>query len=771
MTYHQPVDTLKDRTFLGLIIAQFLAGFNDQAIHAAAMFFAIHQGILDEAQAISLMPILFYLPWAIFCTISGYLADRYSKRHALVIWKVAEVVIAVIALGGFFIGAVWHHPLGAWIVMSTVFLMGTHAAFFAPAKYGAMPEILQPHVLSKGNGILESTTFLAAILGTVTGGLLSKAFRGQEYYIGVVLLILALIGAGASLMIRYLPAANPQRLFPTSLGNFYFPRNLIKVFQPLWANLKVLFRSRPLALAVLGIAFFIFMVAFMRSTMYMHGQTRNPIWDEFKTSLVVATVALGVGLGSPLAGYLSGGKVELGLVPLGCLGMILGTLFAAFAINSTTFLVAGLIVIGFFSGFYMVPLYTLLQHRAPKTSKGDLVATSNFINVLGAIAASLLFFIMVQAGRFFGVTPEVDQIDRFAVGPLQEDIKKNKKDGFPEEITVLTKDGKKTFKTEKLKETDRLPESPEPEQFEDDWSYVEALFAFGEELERHKSIIEFPEHAFQVLGGLKKGDEVVVSYYKQRGIDHYRIRQADKPLQPAYDNEALPRYLFFGAALMTLGILFLLVRKLPDFFVRTLFWFRSLGRYRLKVVGMHNLPTNGPVILATNCNHFDSSLQVLAATDRHTHFILVEDPSRIEAAPWLRYLAGKAGFTMVPAGQNTDMWDIALMRANQALKQQDLLAVTVDGLEPAGEVDRFLDRLPRATTPIVPVYCGPIVVEGQPVDSSRIRVVFGHPVPATASGAGIRQSIRLLGDWIRQVEADGTLPLTHMIPGKSEVHH
>src|SRR5262245_5781445 len=186
----QPSDSLRNRTFIGLIVAQFLAGFNDQAIHASAMFYAIHQGILTEAQAISLMPILFYAPWAIFCTLAGYLADRFSKRQALVIWKVAEIAIALVALAGFYLASVYHQPIGAWIVMSTVFLMGTHAAFFAPAKYGAMPEILQPHVLSRGNGILESTTFLAAILGTVAGGLLFFEFKRQqqEQMIGFVLL-------------------------------------------------------------------------------------------------------------------------------------------------------------------------------------------------------------------------------------------------------------------------------------------------------------------------------------------------------------------------------------------------------------------------------------------------------------------------------------------------------------------------------------------------------------------------------------------------------
>src|SRR5262245_12847616 len=99
----QASDTLKSRTFIGLILSQFLAAFNDQAIHASAMFYAIRKESLTEAQAISLMPILFFAPWAIFCTLAGYLADRYSKRSSLVFWKVAEVGITLVALAGFWL--------------------------------------------------------------------------------------------------------------------------------------------------------------------------------------------------------------------------------------------------------------------------------------------------------------------------------------------------------------------------------------------------------------------------------------------------------------------------------------------------------------------------------------------------------------------------------------------------------------------------------------------------------------------------------------------
>src|SRR5262249_21980930 len=283
--------------------------------------------------------------------------------------------------------------------LSTVFLMGMHSAFFVPAKYGVMPEILQPHLLSKGNGLLESLSFLAVILGTVSGGVLTYWFRDREWVIGLILLALAVIGAVASLPLQKIAAATPRCPCPPFL------------YQPLWQNLRSMVRSRPLAFAVVGIAFFTFIVAFMRATVYMHGESQIPRWTEFKTSVIVGVVALGIGLGSPLAGFFSGGKVELGLVPVGALGMILATVAAAFALQSLPALLICIVFIGFFTGFYIVPLFTLLQHRAPKTSKGDSIATSNFINVTGAILASVLFGILVFVGEAVGLAPRINQTD------------------------------------------------------------------------------------------------------------------------------------------------------------------------------------------------------------------------------------------------------------------------------------------------------------------------------------------------------------------------
>lgn len=708
----QPVDKLTNRTFTGLILAQFLAGFNDQAIHAAAMFYAINRAILTEAQAISLMPILFYAPWAIFCTLAGYYADRYSKTYALVIWKWAEVGIALVILAGFFLGTNLGNPLGAWIVLGCVFLMGTHAAFFAPAKYGAMPEILQPHVLSRGNGILESTTFLAAILGTVSGGLLSFVFRNDEIWIGVILLALSLVGAVASMMIAWLPVGNPDRAFPYNL------------FKPLWVNLKAIFGARPLALAALGIAFFIFMVAYMRATMYMHGQTRNPPWNEFKVSLIVATVALGVGLGAPMAGYLSGGKVELGIVPLGCLGMIFATVLSALQMNHEIALIVSLVIIGFFSGFYMVPLYTLLQHRAPKTSKGDLIATSNFINVTGAIGASLLFFLLVWACQVTGITPRVDVTDGVAAGELIALEKDHH--GHVEHFAIRGEDG-----------VVRDFYSPS-EGSEAGLGKGDAAFLHG--LVHAEQPIDTPADGILSMfgGALQVGDRVVVSGYTLGGTPRYMLRPQGQALKPIYDNRGLPRYLFLGAALMTLSILALLHRKLPDLFVRTLFWYRGLGKFQVRASGMQHLPTKGPIVLATNCDRLDRALQMVSATDRTTTFVLLETPDSAAEGGLVRKLATANGMIALPAG-TAPAWADVLPRATKALAGGNLLAVTVDPRTPAEGLDGFLADVRKDTpAPIVPVYCGPLDAAAA---KPKIQVTFGEALPPDARAEDIRRRL------------------------------
>lgn len=524
-----PPNALKSRTFVGLLIAQFLAAFNDQAIHAAAMFYAINTHTMTEGAAISLMPVLFYAPWAIFCTAAGYLADRYSKRNALVTWKIAEVAITIVAMAGFWMGRNGYETIGPWLVLMTVFLMGTHSAFFVPAKYGVMPEILPPDQLSKGNGLLESLSFLAVILGTVTGGVLSYYYLGHEVIIGGVLVVLAIIGAIASFMIRKVPAANPTRPFPRY------------IYGPIVRNLRTLFALKPLRLAVIGIAFFTFVVAFMRAAVYMLGESQNPRWDELKTSAIVGTVALGIGLGSPLAGWLSGRRVELRLVPLGALGMITACLAAANFMEDVSTLILCIVGIGFFTGFYIVPLFTLLQHKAPPTSKGDMIATSNFINITGAITASVLFYLVLFVTQQSGLVPKI--VDRKeSQGEL---VRLDMVRGRPVYAEVLLDTGNTLAIGTKAEEYKSL--SPR-----------ELAQQILENTAKQSVVIEVDKP----LG--PKGSPVKVSRYEVDGVAHYDIVPADSTHTADYDQRQLPRFLFIGAAIMTLMILFVIWRPLKE---------------------------------------------------------------------------------------------------------------------------------------------------------------------------------------------------------------
>jgi MFS family permease/1-acyl-sn-glycerol-3-phosphate acyltransferase len=757
-------DTLKNKTYFGLLIAEFLAAFNDQCIHASAMFFAIHKGALTESQAISLMPILFYSPWAVFCTLSAYCADRYSKRSSLIFWKVAEVGITALALLGFCIGATsdstMGHAIGAFTVMACVFLMGTHSAFYVPNKYGVLPEIFQPSMLSRANGFVESTSFLAVILGTATGGALSFVFFGREYYIGIILVILALIGTLSSLFIRRMAPADPGRPMPSLI-----PWNLYK---PLISYLGMIFRSRPLALAVSGIGFFTFIVAFMRATMYMHGQSQIPEWDEFRTSMTVAVVALGVGLGSPLAGFLSGGKVELGLIPLGAFGMILVGIVASVFLHFQPVLLACLVLMGFSAGFYIVPLYTLLQHRAPRGSKGSSIASSNAVNVTGAIAASLVFFALDWSARRFDLVSEVPQSQEPYIGKL---TKKEISDKTHRILSfeVITDTGIPI----RVKQDERLLPPTVVADF-DIWSYVDEQLAWSlGERDDAPSLEDLRGNIVKVDEDVRVDDAVrVLMYDLDKGRLHrYHVIRADKPIPVFYNKENLPRFLFLGASVMMLLSIILVSRRLPDIFVRSMLWLRSTGRYHVKVVGIHNLPTNEPAILATNCHQFEDSMHVLASTDRPVRFLLSEY-EHDAGKPLLRFMAKNSGMVVLPPDSTPQQRQNALAAGRKSL-QSDLVALSADDVAPQhianADFELLLDglRLGKAV-PIVPVYCGAMAPgTAERPAKKRIQVVIGHALPPDTPPAIIRMAINRLGNWVEDSAHAGETLVSVKIPAAS----
>ncbi|HZZ81727.1 MAG TPA: hypothetical protein VFE62_24715, partial [Gemmataceae bacterium] len=416
------------------------------------------------------------------------------------------------------------------------------------------------------------------------------------------------------------------------------------------------------------------------------------------------------------------------------------------AIEVTWVLVIALIIIGFFSGFYMVPLYTLLQHRAPNRSRGELVATSNFINVTGAIAASILFLLLVQASRLANLTPEIKPQER-EVGVIQEPVEINKH-GWIKRVVIKLDNGDEVVYRSK-------GELPDPLR--------EAVRDIGVDIDEEPAsrVIEFDDQFLDVLSGKPQvGERVAVSSYKLRDHhEHFLVRRADREPRRIYDTEALPSYLFLGAALMTAGVLFMLWRKLPDFFVRAVFWARSVGKYQLKAVGMQNLPTEGPVILGTNCKNMIDCLQLVSVTDRTTKVVLIEDGQSLQDGYLLRSMAKRHNLIIVRPGDGEASWIAAKQEALQTLNEGHLLAISLEHAELADAIAKLVNELRHETgAPLLPVFCGSLD-EGVSDVTPRIRVVFGEvvtpgggpaPTPLTAACmvADCRRAVAALGEWI-----------------------
>jgi acyl-[acyl-carrier-protein]-phospholipid O-acyltransferase/long-chain-fatty-acid--[acyl-carrier-protein] ligase len=304
----------------------------------------------------------------------GFLADRYSKCTVTIGVKMFEILVMFVALAGL---ATNH----LYVMIAGVFLMGVHSAIFGPSKYGLLPELLPEKKLSWGNGVIELGTFLAIIGGTVAGGWLCKAFSATPGWSGVILIALAVIGLFTSFGITPVPAADPQKK--------YHPNFVSE----LWTQLKIIRRDRPLWLAVTGNTYFFALGALIQFLIVIYAKDVLNIDDPARASYLQAAIAIGIGLGSFAAGHLSGGKIETGLIPLGAVGL---TICAALLGRNGLFfggVAACLSALGFFGGFYIVPISAMLQHRPARDQKGGVLAAANLLSFIGIFLASGVFYV------------------------------------------------------------------------------------------------------------------------------------------------------------------------------------------------------------------------------------------------------------------------------------------------------------------------------------------------------------------------------------------
>lgn len=373
---------LSSRSFLGLLATQFLGAANDNIFRWVVVLTALDDDARVQALVLGLA--CFTVPYLLLATAAGYLADRFSKRSVIVGCKVAEVVIMVLGIAAMLAG-------NAYLLFGVVALMGCQSALFGPSKLGSIPEMLKDKHLSTGNGLMGLTTVVASALGTIIGYSLSAEVN--IWQLATVLIGVAAAGLLTSFFITRLPIANPNR------------EKTLNPITDTYKNLKLLAADVPLMRTALGIAFFWLLASLAQLNINPYGGLVLGL-EEKQIGPLLGILVIGVGLGSVLAGIWSGGKVELGIVPLGATGITISSLFLFLAGSSVDPDVAvtaqqayfwscvWLFALGASAGLFNVPLVAFLQHHSDVKNRGTILAASNFIAFSFILATSALFYLM-----------------------------------------------------------------------------------------------------------------------------------------------------------------------------------------------------------------------------------------------------------------------------------------------------------------------------------------------------------------------------------------
>ena len=369
---------LTDSRFEAFLWTQFLGAFNDNVYKMIVSLVCIRLATHSPADTgnssyLAIAGAVFVIPFLLFAGYAGQLADRFSKTRVLQITKSFEVLVMFTGLAALSSGRID-------LLLLVLFLLAAQANFFSPAKYGILPEMIPEANLSRANGLLELTTFVAIVIGTSAGTFLYERWQLQPARMGLTLLGIAVAGSLASLHIRHVPSAGSREHFHWN------------PFREIAAGTRAILRDSSLALSVLGISWFWFIGALFQLALLLLGKEVLHV-RETQVGLLVTALAAGIGAGSIMAGTLSGRRIELGLVPVGSFFMgVFGILLGQTASYEHALIyLAGL---GFAAGLFAVPLNAFLQEKAGATEKGRILATNNFANMVGVICASGILWLL-----------------------------------------------------------------------------------------------------------------------------------------------------------------------------------------------------------------------------------------------------------------------------------------------------------------------------------------------------------------------------------------
>ena len=403
---------LSERRFWPVFWTQFLGAFNDNLFKNALVILVAYRSMslmgIGSQQIVVACAGIFILPFFLFSATAGQLADRFAKWRLIRLVKIWEIGVMALAGVGFAIDSLT-------LLLVVLFLMGMQSTFFGPAKYSILPELLGEKDLVGGNALVAGATFLAILLGTITGGLVIAG--GDEWIsrLGLMIVTVAIVGYFTSLFVQKTPAANPD--LPVKLNPVTPTIDIIRVTR----SVKTVF------LSVLAISWFWFLGASFLSL--LPNFSKDVMFgSETVVTLYLSVFCVGIGIGSMLCETFSKRRLELGLVPLGSIGM---SIFAIdLAIAGGRFLgpldghlmgigeylrqpgairvLGDLFMIAVSAGFYTVPLMSFIQLRTPANRRSRVIAGNNIINSALMVLSSVALVALLAAGRtiqslFFGL--------------------------------------------------------------------------------------------------------------------------------------------------------------------------------------------------------------------------------------------------------------------------------------------------------------------------------------------------------------------------------
>ncbi|MCU1734069.1 MULTISPECIES: MFS transporter [unclassified Pseudomonas] len=390
MSHTSQFALLKKRRFLPFFITQSLGAFNDNLYKQSLILAILYKLSIggDGSMLVNLCALLFILPFFLFSALAGQFGEKYTKDALIRAIKLAEVVIMSIGAVGFLYNQLW-------LMLLALFAMGTHSALFGPVKYSILPQALREEELVGGNGLVEMGTFLAILAGTIAAGvMMSNSTYAPVVASGIV--GTAVLGYLASRAIPRAAAASPELKLQWN------------IVAQTGATLRMGLRQTPaVSRSIVGNSWFWFVGAIYLTQIPAYAQ----VWmhgDETVVTLILTLFSVGIALGSLLCERLSGRKVEIGLVPFGSFGLTLfGLLWwwhsgdipagiapydwlALLGMAKAWWVLLSIVGLGVFGGFYIVPLYALIQARTPEDQRARVIAANNILNALFMVVSAIV---------------------------------------------------------------------------------------------------------------------------------------------------------------------------------------------------------------------------------------------------------------------------------------------------------------------------------------------------------------------------------------------